>query len=83
MFYLAWPAFDFLSCSLTTKQLQDDRDDGQNQKYVNRESRSVIDNKAAYPSAHQHERQQQPNESHFSPRLRKTTYFEEFLLVIG
>jgi hypothetical protein len=83
MFYLAWPAFDFLSCSLTTKQLHDDRDDGQNQKYVNRESRSVIDNKTADPRKYQHERQQKPNESHFSPRLRKTTYFEEFLLVIG
>lgn len=82
MFHLAWPAFDFLSCSFSAKQLHDDRDDGQNQKYVNRESCSVIDNKAAYPREYQHERQQKPNESHFSPRFRDTIYLEELLLVI-
>lgn len=50
---------------------------------MDRESCHVIDNKAAYPRAYQQERQQKPNESHFSPSLQKKTYSEKLLLVIG
>lgn len=72
-----------LSSPFSAKQLHDDGDDGQNQKYVDRESCSVIDNKSADPRANEHERQQEPNESHLPPLLRGTTYFKKLFLVIG
>jgi hypothetical protein len=40
-----------LSCSLSTKQLNDDGDNGQNKKYVDSEFRGVVNNKTAYPRA--------------------------------
>ncbi|MGB2673252.1 MAG: hypothetical protein WA621_04570 [Candidatus Acidiferrum sp.] len=73
----------FLSCPFSAKQLHDNEDDSKKQKYVDRESCHVVDNKTAYPRAYQQERQQKPNESHLSPALRETTYIEKFLLVIG
>lgn len=46
-----------LSCAFSAKQLQDDGDDSEDEKYVDRESCCVIDNKTAYPRAYKEKRQ--------------------------
>lgn len=68
----------FLSCPFSAKQLHDNEDDSKKQKNVDRKSCHVVDNETAYPRAYQQERQQKPNESHFSPAFEKQLTLSSF-----